>query len=74
MAQLFDSMDWVDKEDDLTTALGTDNPQTTTEVVAQVAQSAEPQPLPIRVIRGKKYLIVDQSANRRAGSKASVIW
>jgi len=61
MAQLFDLMDWVDKEDVQTTDLGTDTPQSSDQ-------------LPTRVIRGKKYLIVDQSANRRVGSKISAIW
>ena len=73
MAQLFKSMDWVDKEDNLTTDLGTDD-LGTDDLGTDTPQGSDSPRLPTRVIRGKKYLIVDQSANLRAGSKISVIW
>ena len=66
-------MDWVDKEDNLTTDLGTDD-LGTDDLGTDTPQGSDSPRLPTRVIRGKNYLIVDQSTNLRAGSKISVIW
>src|SRR3954454_18958418 len=71
MASLFDSMVWVDEENDLSTVRGSG-----TRIASEIARdgSSNTHKLPTRTINGKKYLEVDQSANRRAGSKISPIW
>jgi hypothetical protein len=71
MAALLDSMDWGDEENDLSTAIGSG-----TRIASKIARddSDNTPKLPIRTINGKRYLDVDQSANRRAGSKISSIW
>jgi hypothetical protein len=71
MAALFGSMDWVNEENDLSTVIGSG-----TQIATEIARddSGNTPKLPIRTIDGKRYLEVDQSANRRAGSKISPIW
>ena len=71
MAALFDSMDWVNEENDLSTVIGSG-----TRIASEIARddSGNTPKLPIPTINGEKYLEVDQSANRRAGSKISPIW
>jgi hypothetical protein len=70
MAALFDSMDWGDEETDLSTVIGSG-----TRIASEIARddSDNTPKLPIRTINGKRYLEVDQSANRRADSKISLI-
>jgi hypothetical protein len=70
MAATFDPMVWDDEEDDLSTAMGTES------LIANgiALESFDNTPkLPVRIVRGRRYLEVDQSANRRAGSKISAI-
>jgi hypothetical protein len=64
-------MDWVDEENDLSIAIGSG-----TRITSEIARdgSGNTPKLPIRTINGQRYLEVDQSANRRAGSKISPIW
>src|SRR3954453_6771007 len=71
MAALFDSMDWVNEENDLSTVIGSG-----TRIASEIARddSGNTPKLPIPTINGKRYLEVDQSANQRAGSKISPIW
>jgi hypothetical protein len=71
MAPPFDPMDWDDEEDDLSTVISH-----TTQIDSETASntSSNTPKLPVRLIDGRRYLEVDQSANRRAGSKISLIW
>jgi hypothetical protein len=71
MAATFDPMVWDDEKDDLSTAMGTE-----TLIANGIApESFDNTPkLPVRMVRGRRYLEVDQSANRRAGSKTSATW
>jgi hypothetical protein len=61
MAALFDSMDWVDEENDLSTVIGSG-----TRIASEIAHddSDNTPKLPIRTISGKRYLEVGQSATR----------
>jgi hypothetical protein len=70
MAPPFDLMDW-DDEDDLSTMISR-----TTQIDSETASntSGNIPKLPVRLIDGRRYLEVDQSANRRAGLKISLIW
>jgi hypothetical protein len=71
MAAFFDPMDWDDEESDLSSSMGTDT---------LIANEIEPPgfdstpKLPIRTVNGLRYLEVDQTANRRNGSKILKIW
>jgi hypothetical protein len=71
MTPLFDPMDWEDGEEVQSTVTGADS-QITSSLGAESSDSAPK--LPVRLIKGRRYLIIDQSANRRAGSKISPIW
>jgi hypothetical protein len=64
-------MDWVDEENDLSTVIGSG-----TRIASETARdgSDNTPKLPIRTINGKRYLEVDQSANRLAGSRISPFW
>jgi hypothetical protein len=68
MAPQIDPMDWDNKENNLSTATDVD----TSELPSDVFNSTPK--LFTRLINGRRYLIVDQSANRRAGVKTSLIW
>ena len=67
MAALFDSMDGVDEENDLSTVIGTD-----TRIASEIAHddSANTPTLPIRTINGKIYLKIDQSANHAQSQRS----
>jgi hypothetical protein len=67
MAPLFN---WDDEEIDLSTPIG--SARIACEVISN--DSDNTPKLPVRTIGGKRYLEIDQSANRRAGSKISLIW
>jgi hypothetical protein len=71
MAPLFDSMDWEDEENDLSDPVAAD-----TQTANQLAphSSDNTASLSTRLIGGKTYLVVDQSANCRAGARVSGIW
>jgi hypothetical protein len=64
-------MDWDDRENNLSTATDVDT-RSTSELPSDVSDSTPK--LPTRLINGRRYLMVDQSANRRAGVKISLIW
>jgi hypothetical protein len=64
-------MDWDDEEDNPSTAIDVDTRNTSK--LPSVVSNNTPK-LPMRLINGRRYLIVDQSANRRAGAKISLIW
>jgi hypothetical protein len=70
MAAIFDPMVWDNEENDLSTAMGTES-----LIANRIApESFDNTPkLPVRMAKGRRYLEVDQSANRRAGSKISAI-
>jgi hypothetical protein len=65
MAPLFDPMDWGEEENDLGSAIGSG-----TQIASEMASndSDNTPKLPVRMIDSCRYLEVDQSANRRAGS------
>jgi hypothetical protein len=64
-------MDWDDRENNLSTATDVDT-RSTSELPSDVSDSTPK--LPTRLINGRRYLMVDQSANRRAGVNISLIW
>jgi hypothetical protein len=70
MAPLFDSIDWVNEKNDLSTMIGSG-----TRITSEITHdnSDNTPKLLIRTINGKRYVEVNQSINRRAGSKISLI-
>ena len=61
-------------DDDLSSAMGTETLLANSIVPEGLAASSKPPEIPVQVIGGVRYLRVEQSANRRNGSKISKIW
>ena len=71
MAPQIDPMDWGDEEDNPSTAMDVDT-RSTSELSLDV--SGNTVKWPVRLINGQRYLIADQSADRRAVAKISSTW
>jgi hypothetical protein len=70
-----DAMDFeFDEEDDLSSALGTESFAARDMVPKGFDNAPRAHGLPEQLIQGRRYLKVDQSANKRNGSKVSKIW
>jgi hypothetical protein len=69
-----DAMDFnIDNEDAFSTALGTETLAARDMVPEGFDNIPRARSLPERIIQGRKYLVVDQSANQRNQSRVSKI-
>jgi hypothetical protein len=63
-----------DDDDDLSTAMGTKTLAANDLIPEEFAECSDKSLLPKQRIRGREFLVVEQSASLRTNSKVSLIW